>query len=62
MEKSPTTPVNLAHAPTFTVEVRVAGFDPERGEGGSRQAAEKIAAQVMLLKREGVESEASDQG
>ena len=50
-----------AHAPMFTVEVRVAGFDPERGEGGSRQAAEKIAAQVMLLKREGIESEASEQ-
>ncbi len=50
----------LAHAPTFTVEVRVVGFDPEVGEGGSRQAAEKVAAQVMLLKREGVISEASD--
>lgn len=49
----------LAHAPTFTVEVRVQGFEPERGEGGSRQAAEKSAAQTMLLKREGVESEAS---
>lgn len=47
-----------AHAPTFTVEVRIQGFDPERGEAGSRQAAEKAAAQVMLLKREGVESEA----
>ncbi|MBJ7411757.1 MAG: ribonuclease III [Phenylobacterium sp.] len=47
-----------AHAPVFTVEVRVKGFEPERGEGGSRQAAEKAAAQVMLLKREGVESEA----
>lgn len=47
-----------AHAPTFTVEVHVQGFEPERGEAGSRQAAEKAAAQVMLLKREGVESEA----
>ena len=47
-----------AHAPIFTVEVRIQGFEPERGEGGSRQAAEKAAAQVMLLKREGVESEA----
>ena len=46
------------HAPVFTVEVRIQGFEPERGEGGSRQAAEKSAAQTMLLKREGVESEA----
>ena len=48
-----------AHAPNFTVEVKVRGFEPERGEGGSRQSAEKAAAQTMLLKREGVESEAS---
>jgi len=48
-----------AHAPVFTVEVRVNGFEAERGEGPSRQSAEKAAAQVMLLKREGVESEAS---
>jgi ribonuclease-3 len=47
-----------AHAPVFTVEVRVQGFGEERGEGGSRQSAEKSAAQTMLLKREGVESEA----
>lgn len=47
-----------AHAPVFTVEVRVKGFEPERGEGPSRQSAEKAAAQVMLLKREGMESEA----
>jgi len=42
-----------SHAPCFTVEVRVDGFSPERGEGRSRQAAEKAAAQSMLLKREG---------
>jgi ribonuclease-3 len=47
-----------AHAPVFTVAVRVQGFGEERGEGGSRQAAEKSAATSMLLKREGVESEA----
>ena len=46
------------HAPVFTVEVRVKGFETERGEGGSRQAAEKSAAQTMLLKREGVDAEA----
>ncbi len=45
------------HAPAFTVEVRIQGFEPERGEGGSRRSAEKAAAQTMLLKREGVESE-----
>ncbi len=45
------------HAPAFTVEVTVRGFASERGEGGSRQAAEKSAAQTMLLKREGVASE-----
>jgi ribonuclease-3 len=44
-----------AHAPVFTVEVRVKGLEPERGEGGSRQAAEKAAAQAMLIKREGFE-------
>lgn len=44
-----------SHAPCFTVEVRVQDFGAERGEGGSRQAAEKAAAQQMLLKREGPE-------
>eukprot|EP01041_Mallomonas_annulata_P028984 gene28984-50892_t len=41
-----------AHAPAFVIEVEVQGFSPERGEGGSRQAAEKSAALTMLLKRE----------
>jgi ribonuclease-3 len=44
------------HQPVFTVEVAVSGFDSERGEGGSRQSAEKAAAQAMLLKREGTTS------
>jgi ribonuclease III len=44
-----------AHAPCFTVEVRVEGVGAERGEGSSRQAAEKAAAQQMLIKREGLE-------
>jgi ribonuclease III len=43
------------HAPCFTIEVAVAGFAPERGQGRSRQDAEKAAAQKMLLKREGPE-------
>lgn len=41
------------HAPTFTVEVAVQGYEPQRGEGRSRQDAEKAAALEMLLKREG---------
>src|SRR5690606_23209971 len=44
-----------AHAPSFTVEVLVEGFDPERAQGRSKQEAEKAAAQIMLLKREGQE-------
>ncbi len=43
------------HAPAFTVEVQVQGFPPEQARGRSRQDAEKAAAQVMLLKREGPE-------
>jgi ribonuclease-3 len=39
------------HAPRFTVEVTVTGRDPMRGEGGSRQDAEKAAA-TALLQRE----------
>lgn len=42
-----------AHAPCFVVEVQVKDLGAERGEGGSRQAAEKAAALAMLLKREG---------
>ena len=41
------------HAPTFTVEVRVAGVEPLTGQGRSRQDAEKAAATAML-KREGL--------
>jgi ribonuclease III len=43
------------HAPCFTVQVTVEGFPPEQALGRSRQDAEKAAAQVMLLKREGPE-------
>jgi len=42
------------HAPAFTVEVSVQGFDSETAQGRSKQEAEKAAALVMLLKREGV--------
>ncbi len=40
------------HAPTFVVEAAVAGWEPARGEGRSRQDAEKAAAAAML-QREG---------
>ena len=36
------------HAPTFTVEVTVEGLPPATGEGASRQAAEKAAAQTLI--------------
>lgn len=41
------------HAPKFAVQVAVEGVEPARGEGPSRQAAEKAAA-AALLAREGV--------
>jgi len=41
------------HAPTFTVEVSVAGHPPLTARGRSRQDAEKAAA-TALLQREGV--------
>lgn len=41
------------HAPTFTVEVVVKGYEPVRATGRSRQEAEKASA-VALMKREGV--------
>ena len=46
------------HAPSFTVEVAVEGFAPERAQGRSRQDAEKAAARVMLTKREGLDPSA----
>ncbi len=41
------------HAPSFRVQVRIEGYEPEDAVGRSKQEAEKAAAQVMLLKREG---------
>jgi ribonuclease-3 len=41
------------HRPVFAVEVRVASLDPERGEGRSKQNAERSAAKAFLA-REGV--------
>jgi len=40
------------HAPTFTVEAVVEGYEPARAKGRSRQEAEKAAA-LALLEREG---------
>lgn len=37
-----------AHAPVFTSEVQVQGLAPTRGNGRSRQEAEKAAAQTLL--------------
>ena len=36
------------HAPRFVVEARVSGFDPVRGEGGSKRQAEQDAAARLL--------------
>ena len=41
-----------AHAPIFTVDAHVEGYEPMRAMGRSRQEAEKAAAQA-LLEREG---------
>lgn len=39
-----------AHAPTFTVELIVKGFDPVRAEGSTRKKAEKAAAKLFIKK------------
>ncbi len=39
-----------AHAPTFTVELTLAGLEPVQGRGRSRQEAEKSAAEAMLAR------------
>lgn len=41
------------HAPSFTVEVAIAGAPPARARAGSRQAAEKAAALALLAQEEG---------
>ena len=38
------------HAPRFTIEVRVRGEEPARGEGLNKQEAEKAAATALLSK------------
>ncbi|WP_119062327.1 ribonuclease III [Dichotomicrobium thermohalophilum] len=41
------------HAPQFTVEARVSGYEPARGTGSSKRAAQEAAATKILV-REGV--------
>lgn len=41
------------HDPVFEVEVRISGFAPETGKGGSKRHAERAAAERLLI-REGV--------
>ena len=41
------------HAPVFQIEVTVEGFAPAVGQGKSRQAAEKLAAQALLAREAG---------
>ena len=48
-----------AHKPHFTSEVQVTGKDPARGEGSSKRAAERSAAENLLL-REGIWTQARD--
>jgi ribonuclease-3 len=43
------------HAPSFTVRVLVDGLEAEEGQGSSLRDAEKAAALVMLMKREGAQ-------
>jgi ribonuclease-3 len=40
------------HAPSFTVEVSIQGFDPECAQGRSKQEAEKAAALAMLTRHQ----------
>jgi ribonuclease III len=47
------------HDPQFRVAVDLPGLDPAEGIGGSKRAAEKVAASVMI-KREGVAGGSND--
>jgi ribonuclease-3 len=44
------------HAPSFTVQVEIDGYQPATGTGGSKRLAEQRAAETALL-REGVWTE-----
>jgi ribonuclease-3 len=40
--------VGPAHAPEFTIEVRIQGYEPRIGRANSKRAAEQLAAQALL--------------
>ena len=39
------------HAPKFVVDAVIEGFDPARGEGGSKREAQRAAAAAFLKAR-----------
>lgn len=39
------------HAPHFTIEARIDGYPPQRGEGGSKREAQRAAAAAFLKAR-----------
>lgn len=39
------------HAPKFVAEVKIAGFDPARGDGRSKRMAEQAAATAFLIRQ-----------
>ena len=43
------------HAPSFTIEVRLASGESARAEAGSKRAAEQAAAQTLLARLEGAD-------
>lgn len=45
-----------AHAPAFTIAVKIKGHKPERGQGKSKRSAQMAAARAFLI-REGIWSE-----
>jgi len=43
------------HAPIFTIEVRVAKYPPEQGEGATKRMAEQVAAELLLKRLEAMD-------